>query len=109
MSMWPSVLWRWTSSAVIAKRCGAPMRKAPKSPALWESGIVAEGDVPSWPMKGRTRVASATRSCGAKPRIGFCAEPSGSAAKRAASPAKRSASSRPTVTPRLRASSKAIV
>ena len=76
------------------------MRKAPKSPALCESGIVADGEVPSWPMNGRRRVASATRSCGAKPRIGFCAEPSGSAAKRAASPAKRSASSRPTVTPR---------
>ncbi len=80
MSMWPSVLCSCRSAALIAKRCGAPTRNAPKSPALWESGIVAEGEVPSWPMNGRIRVASATMSCGAKVRIGFWTEPSGRAA-----------------------------
>ena len=63
--------------ASIAKRCGAPTRNEPKSPALWESGIVADGEVPSWPMNGRSRVASATMSCGANVRIGFWTEPSG--------------------------------
>ena len=42
--------------------------------------IVVDGDVPHWPRNGRRRVASATRSCGAKPRIGFCLDASGSAA-----------------------------
>ena len=71
--------------------------------------MVAVGEVPSWPRKGRIRVASATMSWGAKPRIGFCTELSGSAAKRAASRAKPSAASRGTVTPSERSSSKAIV
>ena len=109
MSMCPSVLWRWSSCASSAERCGAPIRNAPKSPALWESGIVVDGDVPIWPRNGRRRVASATMSCGAKPRIGFWTELSGSAATRAASRAKPSAASRGTVTPTERSSSNAIV
>jgi len=72
-------------------------------------GDVVEGDVPIWPMNGRSRVASATMSWGAKPRMGCCTELSGSAAKRAASRAKPSAASRGTVTPSERSSSNAIV
>src|SRR5215470_14073821 len=53
MSMWPSVRCSLSSAAVIAKRCGAPTRNEPKSPALCESGIVIDGEVPSWPMNGR--------------------------------------------------------
>ncbi len=68
-----------------------------------------EGEVPIWPMNGRSRVASPTMSCGAKVRIGFCTELSGSAAKRAASRAKDSAASWGTVRPTVRSSSKAIV
>ena len=30
----------------------APIKKEPKSPALWESGIATEGVVPSWPKNG---------------------------------------------------------
>ena len=95
--------------AVIAKRCGAPIRNEPKSPALWESGIVIDGVVPSWPMNGRRRVAMPTMSCGAKSRIGFWRELSGSAAIRAASSAKPWAACSPTVTPTVCVGSKAIV
>jgi hypothetical protein len=42
--------------------------------------MVTDGDVPSWPMNGRIRVASATMSCGANVRIGFWIDASGSAA-----------------------------
>ena len=92
-----------------AKRCGAPTRNEPKSPALCESGIVVDGVVPSWPMNGRRRVAIPTMSCGANSRIGFWRELSGSAAIRAASFANASAVSPPTVTPTVCVGSNAIV
>jgi hypothetical protein len=76
---------------------------------LCESGIVADGDVPSWPRNGRSRVASATMWCGANVRIGFWTECSGSAAARAASRASASACSPGSVTPTRRRSSNAIV
>ncbi len=100
---------RASSCASSAKRCGAPTRKAPKSPALWESGIVVDGDVPHWPRNGRTRVTSPTMSCGANVRIGFCVELSGNAAAVAASRANSEARASSTVTPSRRASSNAIV
>ena len=53
-------------------------------PALWESGILTAGVVPSCPMNGRRRVAIPTRSCGAKIKIGCCTEFSGIAPKRSA-------------------------
>ena len=68
-----------------------------------------EGDVPSWPMNGRSRAAMPTMSCGANSRIGFWRELSGSAAMRAASCANASAASPPTVTPTVCVGSNAIV
>ena len=93
MSRWPSVRAA-SCSAVTAWRCGAPTRNAPKSPALWESGRSIAGIVPSWPMNGRIRATTPTRSDGANSRIGFWIELPGSAAACAASCAKASACSR---------------
>jgi hypothetical protein len=44
--MCPSVLCVWSSCALSAYRCGAPIRNEPKFPALCESGIVVDGEVP---------------------------------------------------------------
>ncbi len=109
MSMCPSVLCCASSLGLSAKRCGAPTRNEPKSPALCESGIVVEGVVPSWPRNGRSRVAMPTMSCGANRRIGFWRELSGSAAIRAAALANVSAACWSTVTPTVCVGSNAIV
>ena len=99
MSRCPSVLCCCSACASIANLCGAPTRNAPKSPALWESGIVALGVVPNCPRNGRIRVTTPTRSLGAKVNTGFWTLLSGSAAYVAASRANSSARALSTDTP----------
>jgi hypothetical protein len=47
---------------------------------LWLSGIAIDGQVPSWPRKGRIRTSVPGMSEGAKVRIECWRLPSGSAA-----------------------------
>ena len=104
MSRWPSVCAAAAPRRVRRELCGAPIRNAPKSPALCESGMVDRRRRPELaeerphPRDERRRCRAA-RTC----RIGFWMELAGSAAAASASRANSSARSAPTVTPTARA------